>query len=131
MSNPPCPFECAILSRTCGCRYAVKHNDPLRQKIYCDADTGNRDCVTTLNHFRKSVNFSLGLARAPNALPRSQAMLLQKGVLIGLQNALDKVVENSRVNNVYETIHRALKRYGSPQELPQQEIIRSIAANTR
>lgn len=82
-----------------------------------------------LNHVRKNVNFSLGLAHVPNALPQAQAVKLQCGVLIGLQTALDKVAENNRVNNIYDTVQRALKRYGSLQGLPDQDIIRSIAAS--
>ena len=81
-----------------------------------------------LNHMRKSVNFSLGLAHAPNALPREQATKLQCGALLGLQNALDVVVENDRVNNIHETMQRAKKRYGSIEEFPEQEIIRRIAS---
>ena len=84
-----------------------------------------------LNHMRKSVNFSLGLAHVPNALPADQATRLQCGALIGLQNALDLVVENDRVNNIHETMQRAKKRYGSVEEFPEQEIVRSIASYGR
>lgn len=87
-----------------------------------------QDCAAMLNHMRKSVNFSLGLAHAPNALPREQATKLQCGALLGLQNALDVVVENDRVNNIHETMQRAKKRYGSIEEFPEQEIIRRIAS---
>lgn len=81
-----------------------------------------------LNHMRKNVNFSLGLAHAPNALPQAQAVKLQCGALIGLQNALDLVIENDRVNNIHDTMQRAMKRYGSIEEFPEQEIVRSIAS---
>lgn len=124
----PCPFERAILSRKCACRLAQRTNVDSRQKVMCSSEESHRDCAEMLNHMRKSVNFSLGLAHAPNALPREQATKLQCGALIGLQNALDLVVENDRVNNIHDTLQRAKKRYGSIEEFPEQEIIRSIAA---
>lgn len=124
----PCPFDKAILSRTCACRFALRTSAGTRLKVQCSSSEGQRDCADTLNHIRKNVNFSLGLAHVPNALPRAQAARLQCGVLIGLQNALDKVVENNRVDNVYDTVQRALRRYGSLQGLPDQDIIRSIAS---
>ena len=65
----------------------------------------------------------------PNALPQAQAAKLQCGVLTGLQKALDKAAENNRVNNIYDTVQRALKRYGSLEALPDQDIIRSIASS--
>jgi hypothetical protein len=123
----PCPFERAILSRKCACRLAQRSSVESRQKVQCSSMEDQQDCAAMLNHMRKSVNFSLGLAHAPNALPREQATKLQCGTLLGLQNALDVVVENDRVNNIHETMQRAKKRYGSIEEFPEQEIIRRIA----
>ena len=81
-----------------------------------------------LNFMRKSASFTLGVSYTPSALPHPQAIKLQCGGLIGLQNALDKVVQNERVTDVYGLIQRALKRYGSWQDLPEQDIVRSIAS---
>lgn len=124
----PCPFEQAILSRKCACRLASRTTGDSRQKVVCGSIESHQDCAGMLNYMRKSVNFSLGLAHAPNALPRDQAMKLQCGALIGLKNALDLVVENDRVNNIHDTMQRAIKRYGSIEEFPEQEIVRSIAS---
>ena len=129
LTTLPCPFEKAILSRACACRYALRTSVATRLKVQCSSNEGQRDCADMLNHIRKNVNFSLGLAHVPNALPQAQAVKLQCGVLTGLQNALDKVAENNRVNNIYDTVQRALKRYGSLQGLPVQDIIRSIASS--
>jgi len=123
-----CPFERAILSRTCACRFAKRVSMTPNQKVQCASEYGYRDCVDMLNHVRKNVNFSIGLTHVPSALPRAQATRLQCGMLIGLQNALDKVVEHSSINNIYDTVQRAIKRYGPLQNLPVQELIRSIAA---
>ena len=129
LTSLPCPFEKAILSRTCACRFALRTSVATRLKVQCSSVEGHQDCADILNHIRKHVNFSLGLAHVPNALPQAQAAKLQCGVLIGLQKALDKVAENNRVNNIYDTVQRALKRYGSLQALPDQDIIRSIASS--
>lgn len=80
---------------------------------------------------RKSASFTLGVAYSPSALPHAKAAKLQCGGLIGLQNALDQVVQNERVNDVYSLVQRALKRYGSLQALPEQDIVRSIASYKR
>jgi hypothetical protein len=127
-SSLPCPFEEAILSRKCGCRLALRSSVGSRQKVQCNSAESHQDCAEMLNYMRKSVNFSLGLAHAPNALPRAQAKKLQCGTLIGLQNALDLVVENDRVNNIHDTVQRAKKRYGSVEEFPEQQIVRCIAS---
>ena len=122
-----CPFERAILSRKCSCRLAERTSLEMRLKIVCGSASDHRDCAEILNHMRKNLIFSLGLKHAPNALPADQAVKLQCGALIGLQNALDLVVENERVNNIHDTVQRAKKRYGPVESFPEQEIIRSIA----
>ena len=126
-----CPFEKAILSRACACRYAKRNRVGCRQTVQCHAEHGYQDCADTLNQMRKSASFSLGAAHAPSALPLAKATKLQCGGLIGLQNALDKVVETTRVSDVYGLVQRALKRYGSPEEFPQQDIVRGIASHRR
>jgi hypothetical protein len=127
----PCPFERAIVSRKCACRLARRISEDNRRKVQCGSPEDHQDCAELLNHMRKSVNFSLGLAHAPNALPGAQATRLQCGAIIGLQNALDRVVENDRVNNINDTMQRAKKRYGSVDQFPEQEIVRSIASYRR
>lgn len=128
VAAPPCPFEKAVLSRTCACRHARRGSVGSRQTVCCHAEDGNRDCVGVLNRMRQSANFSLGVVHTPSALPHAKAVKLQCGGLIGLQNALDQVVKNQRVYDIYGLVQRALRRYGSPQGLPQQDMIRSIAA---
>ena len=123
-----CLFEKAVLSRTCGCRYAERNHVGSRPTITCQSSNGHKHCAQVLNFMRKSASFTLGVTYTPSALPHTQATKLQCGGLIGLQNALDKVVQNERVADVYGLIQRALKRYGSLQELPEQDIVRSIAS---
>ena len=123
-----CLFEKAILSRTCACRYAERNHIGSRPTITCQSSDGHKHCAQMLNYMRKSASFTLGVTYTPSALPHAKATQLQCGGLIGLQNALDKVVQNERVNDVYGLIQRALKRYGSMQELPEQDIVRSIAS---
>jgi hypothetical protein len=123
-----CPFEKAILNRVCACRHARRNSVGSRQTVQCHAQQGCQDCADTLNHIRKSASFCLGLAHAPSALPHDKAAKLQCGGLIGLQNALDQVVESKHVNDIYSLVQRALKRYGSAEELPDQHIVRSIAS---
>ncbi len=84
-----------------------------------------------LNHMRKSASFSLGVGHAPSALPDAKAVKLQCGGLIGLQNALDRVMETHLVSDIYSLVQRALKRYDSMQALPDQHIVRSIACYKR
>ena len=123
-----CLFEKAILSRTCACRYAERNHIGSRPTITCQSSDGHKHCAQMLNYMRKSASFTLGVTYTPSALPHAKATQLQCGGLIGLQNALDKVVQNERVTDVYRLIQRALKRYGSMQDLPEQDIVRSIAS---
>ena len=81
-----------------------------------------------MNQIRKTASFALGSTQVPSALRNAKALQVQCGGLIGLQNALDKVEPNQRVRDVYSLVKRAVKRYGSHNELPEQEIVRSIAS---
>lgn len=126
-----CSFEKAIVSRSCGCRYANRHNVRSRQIINCQSEEGQKLCVDMLNQIRKSASFALGNAQAPSALPHAKALQIQCGGLTGLQNALDKVEQNQRVSDIYSLVKRAMKRYGSLGELPEQDIVRSIASFKR
>ena len=123
-----CPFEKAILSRTCGCSRARRRSEGHRSTVRCDTEIGQQNCVTTMGVIRKSAAFTLGVVQTPGALPNTQAAKLQSGGLSGLQGALDPGAEHDRVRDIYGLIKRALARYGSLQDLPQQEMVRGVAA---
>ncbi len=127
-TNLACAFEKAIVSRTCGCRHANRHNLNARQTINCRSPEGQKLCANMLNQIRKSASFALGATQAPSALPHAKALQIQCGGLTGLQNALDRVEQNQRVRDIYSLVKRAVKRFSSPDQLPEQEIVRSIAS---
>lgn len=85
-------------------------------------------CADMLNQIRKSASFALGSAQAPAALPHAKALQIQCGGLTGLQNALDQVEPNRRVSDIYSLVKRAIKRYSSLADLPEQDIVRGIAS---
>ena len=126
-----CPFEKAILNRSCGCSRARRRSAGHRSTVRCDSKKGQEDCQVTLNVIRKSAAFTLGVTNPPGALPNAEAAKLQCGGLSGLQCALDPVQETNRVRDIYTLIQRAMKRYGSLQDLPQQEMVRGVAAFTK
>ena len=123
-----CSFERAIVSRTCGCRHANRRNANARLTIHCQSREGQKLCAEMMNQIRKTASFALGSTQAPSALRHTEALKIQCGGLVGLQNALDKVEPNQRVRDIYSLVKRAMKRYSSLAELPEQEIVRSIAS---
>ncbi len=126
-----CAFERAVLSRKCGCRHAQRLRAGNRQAVQCRSQDGHADCVQALGHIRQGANFAFGSVRVPSALPNVQALSLECGGLTGLQNALDNVAQHPRVDDIYSLIQRALRRYGSIEEFPRQEIIRGIATHKK
>lgn len=125
---PTCPYEKAILDRTCACPHAGRSKAGSRYMVRCAFEDGNVACVKVLSCFRKMTNFAFGAPGTPSALTRAQALRLQCGGLLGLQNALDKVVHNHRVDDICALVRRALKRYGSVERFPGQDIVRGIAS---
>ena len=126
--NLACAFEKAIVTRTCGCRYATRHNLNARQTISCQTKEGHKLCSKLLNQIRKSASFALGATHVPSALPHAKALQVQCGGLKGLKTALDGAEQNERVGDIYSLVKRAVRRFSSMHVLPEQEIVRSIAS---
>lgn len=123
----PCPFEKAIVSRVCGCKQAKKTQLGEREAMNCDDEDAQRQCVRLLTQIRSRANFALGLTHMPSALPHAKAVKLQCGGLLGLQRALDGGEETERIGDISALIKRALKRCGTMDDMPFEEIIRTLA----
>lgn len=123
----PCPFEKAISSRVCGCRQSKKTQLGEREAMNCGDEGAHRQCVKLLTQIRRRANFALGLTHMPSALPHAKAVKLQCGGLLGLQHALDGEGSMQRVNDVSALVKRALKRCGVMEDMPFEQIVRSVA----
>ena len=124
-----CSFEKAILRRCCSCENAEKHNIADRETVSCKTAIARENCYTLRELLHQSALFTLKLTHIKEPLPYAKEMKIQCGGMLGLQQLLTPDTDNqSTVSNIHGLILAAKEKFGSLQELPYSEIIKSVAA---
>ena len=117
-----CAFEKPILQRRAGCSRSRRVNIAEREIADCiDADCRRR-CERFLNSVRQGSTFALG--RPGSRLSCNQALQLQVGALDGLKKMLSG---KASIEDIDGLIGKACERWGEPEAIPLETIIRSVA----
>ena len=124
-----CSFEKAILRRCCGCELAEKHNIADRETVSCKTAVARENCYTLRELLHQSALFTLKLTHIKEALPYAKEMKIQCGGMLGLQQIFATNAEpQSTVSNIHGLILAAHEKFGSLQDLPYSEIVKSISS---
>ncbi|HID49666.1 MAG TPA: hypothetical protein EYP40_08690 [Chromatiales bacterium] len=122
-----CVFEKAINARRCTCSLARRFNLADREGVACSDAAGNQRCDTLLGLLRRNASFALQMTRVPGPLPHAKEMKVQVGGLLGLQRLLRPARAGSEnVEDIDGLNRQAIKRYGSLEDLPFSDIVKSV-----
>ena len=123
-----CPFEKAILGAQCACDMATRFSIAEQMGVDCRSDIARNNCTTLLVYMRDRARFALKVTDSSAGLSFGKEMKVMLGGLIGLQQQMAPQEGVSRVQNIHALVQQAQAVYGSLDELPYQEIVKSIAA---
>ncbi len=123
-----CCFEKAMLTRRFGCAKLLKINIADREAAACADKDAQAECNILLGLLRKNAAFALKTASTHNALPHAKEIKAQCGGIIGLAQALntDESEPPTGVKDIHACIQQAVQTYGSLQQLPYAEIVKTI-----
>ncbi len=117
----PCPFGKAILARCCQCSLSLKRNIAEREVAACSDRTAQSACQALLELLLDKALFAL--KHAQSEIPHAKAMKIQCGGLAGIAEAC-----GSSLEDVHALVLSAVERFGSLDDLPYSEIMKSISA---
>lgn len=122
-----CVFEKAILTRRYGCDYLRKINIAEREAAGCQNPAALQQCQQLLQLLRRNAAFALKLTHISGPLPHAKEIKVQCGGILGLRQALGQPGnESTEPINIHGCLRQALEAFGSLDELPYDEIVKSI-----
>ena len=116
-----CVFSKALLARSAVCERAERRSVGERELIECSSPVALMNCGTLAALLHERARFALRLPRPGHPVAHVQALRLQCGGLIGLQQALAATHPD-----VHRMVGAAHERYGSLTELPWGVIVQAL-----
>ena len=124
-----CVFEKAILNHSCGCTFSIHFYLADREGIACDSATAHQRCSHLISLLRKNARFALKITTLEGELPHAMEIKVQSGGLLGLQQLLrPDPGKNSVMADVAALASLGESTYGSLEQLPYQDIVKSIVS---
>ncbi len=123
-----CVFEKAILSRRCACLCATRFYLADREGVACDSAPAHRRCLRLIVLLRENAKFALKLKAIDGELPHGKELKIQNGGLLGLQRVLRPDLSADTVVDVAGLATLGERTYGSLEELPYREIVKTVVA---
>ncbi|GMQ87362.1 MAG: hypothetical protein BMS9Abin08_0563 [Gammaproteobacteria bacterium] len=123
-----CVFEKAVLSQCCSCTYSTRFYLADREGIACDSATAHRRCSHLIILLRENARFALKITTFEGELPHAKEIRVQSGGLLGLQRILRPDLEKINVVDIAALTILGESTYGSLEQFPYQEIVKSIVA---
>ena len=128
-----CPFEKTLLGRRFGCSRATRYYIAERELGGCADPEAHARCRALLDRLHENARFVLRLTGSLEHLPHGKEMKIQFGGLLGMQAVLDgkdvaTLNGDERIEDIHDTIDRAIETYGELDRLPYQEIVRAISS---
>lgn len=122
-STSACVFSKALLAKTAVCEKSTRRAMAERELIECSAPVARINCATLAALLHERARFALRLSSPGKPLIHMQALRLQCGGLIALQQVLssEKVDVHGMVNQCHE-------RYGSLTDLPWATVVTGLVA---
>ena len=121
-----CVFEKAILRRGCACLCSARFYLADREGIACKSAEAHGRCSRILALLRSNARFALKIRTLDSELPHAKEIKVQNGGLLGLQRALQPEVSGDDVSNIAGLITLGEQTYGSLEQFPYREIVKSI-----
>ncbi len=126
-----CIFEKAVTNQRCDCEMKRRFVIANRECIACESEAALRNCTSTLDSIRNNARFTLKVVTVNGPMPHNKELQVQAGGMLALQNFVSEsagIAESNDkvVHNVYQVINLALKKFGSLDQLPYNEIVKSI-----
>lgn len=121
-----CIFEKSVLTRRCHCRCSARFYLADREGIACSAEPANVRCKQLLLLMRENARFALKLTGTEDQLPHAKEIKVQNGGLLGLQAILQPDSPHDTVVDISALTTQGIEAFGSIQQFPFQEIIKSI-----
>jgi len=122
-STSACVFAKAILARAACCELAERHAVAERDLLECPSPTARINCTTLAALLHERARFALRLPPPGRVMVHAQALRLQCGGLLGLQQAL-----GAAAPDVHRLVGAAHERCGSLTELPWASIVQALVA---
>jgi hypothetical protein len=124
-----CAFEKATLTRRFACEKYIRINIAEREATSCSDPAAQEQCKQLLNLLHENSSFALQMPHSSSSLPHAKEIKVQCGGLQGLQLCLQGPGENTViVENIHGLINNAISTYGKLENLPFNEIVKSIAS---
>ncbi|HED18140.1 MAG TPA: hypothetical protein ENI74_01385 [Gammaproteobacteria bacterium] len=121
-----CVFEKAVLSHHCACTFATRFYLADREGIACDATAAHRRCQHLITLLRENARFALKTTLLEGELPHAKEIKVQGGGLLGLQRVLRPDLGKKNVADVAALTVLGENTFGSLEQFPYQEIVKSI-----
>lgn len=124
-----CVYEKALHTRRCFCALSTRFNLADREGVACESLAAHHDCQGFLDQLRGQTRFVFAQNTPDQPLGHAQALKLQHGGLLGLQQAVRGEEDaQETIEDVSALIRQALSRYADLAGFPYDEIIRSVSA---
>ncbi|HHH43322.1 MAG TPA: hypothetical protein ENK49_04220 [Gammaproteobacteria bacterium] len=123
-----CVFEKAVLSHRCACALSTRFYLADREGIACDSDTAYRRCARLISLLRENARFALKVTSLEGKLPHAREIKVQNGGLLGLQRLLRPDLDTDQVTDISALTTLGESTYGSLEQFPYREIVKSIVA---
>ena len=118
-----CVFEKAILNHSCSCTFSIRFYLADREGIACDSATAH-----LISLLRENARFALKITTLEGELPHAREIKVQSGGLLGLQQLLRPDPDKNSVADVAALASLGESTYGSLEQFPYQDIVKSIAS---
>ena len=145
MNPTRCYFEKTLLLRYANCKQANKLFLAEREAFGCQSAEAQTQCLNLLLLLRDNARFSLQLPNIEGQLPHAKEIKVQVGGVFGIQQLLndknltqtevlqdddakfgEQAKQHAPIENIYQTIQDALIEFGSLDNIPYNEIVKSI-----
>lgn len=123
-----CAFEKAVLSHRCGCVCSTRFYLADREGISCDSEKAHQFCRRFIALLRENAKFALRVTSLEGELPHAKEIKVQNGGLLGLQRVLRPDLPADTVSDVAGLVSRGNQIYGSPEQFPYREIVKSVVS---
>ena len=126
-----CIFEKAVTNQRCECEMKRRFVIANRECIACESETALNTCTSALDSIRNNARFTLKVVTVNGPMPHNKELQVQAGGMLALQNIVTDSAEladsnNKVVHNVYQVLNLALEKFGSLDQLPYNELVKSI-----
>ena len=122
-----CVFEKAINARRCSCNKSQRFNLADREGVSCTGESSCNRCKQLLELLRNNASFALQMTSVPGPLPHAKEVKVQIGGMLGIQKLLQpEMSDDDQVHDINGLAETAVQQFGSLENLPYSEIVKSI-----